>query len=57
MNAAGFEFSRQCMKCKVFLGLDDYAIESQTCENKHVFYSNVHNNVASLLATTMVNIP
>lgn len=43
MNYPSFEFSRQCMKCKIMLDLDDYAIDTKTCENNMFFSSSVLN--------------
>lgn len=34
MNYPGFKFSRQCMKYKTMLDLDDYAIDTKIHEKK-----------------------
>ena len=51
MNYPGFEFSRQCMK----LDLDDYAVDTNTSESKHVFTFQ-ESECGSFTATTMVSI-
>ncbi len=56
MNQTTYEFSRICKKCNCELELDDYAIDTHTCQNKHVFYFKCP-QCADYLATAMANIP
>jgi len=56
MNQASFTFSRICKKCNVDLELDDFAIDTHTCQNKHVFFFKCP-QCADYTATSMANIP
>lgn len=56
MSQANYVFSRICKKCNVELELDDYAIDTHTCQNKHVFFFKCP-QCADYLATAMANIP
>ncbi len=56
MNYENYVFSRVCKKCQCELELDDFAIDTHTCQNKHVFYFKCP-QCADYLATAMANIP
>lgn len=56
MSQASFVFSRICKKCDCALDLDDYAIDTQTCQNKHVFFFKCP-QCGDYNATAMANIP
>ncbi len=56
MNDSGFVFSRICKKCNVELEMDDFAIDTHTCQNKHVFFFKCP-KCADYTATAMANIP
>ncbi len=46
----------ECRKCRVPLTLDTYAIDTVTCQNKHVFLF-VCPQCGDMNATAMANIP
>ena len=52
----GYIFSRICKKCDVELELDDFAIDTHTCQNKHVFFFKCP-QCGDYTATAMANIP
>lgn len=52
----GAHFSRICKKCNVQYALDSYAIDTFTCQNKHVFYFKCP-QCGDFTATAMANIP
>lgn len=54
--SSGFQFSRICRKCNCALELDDFAIDTQTCQNKHVFFFKCP-QCGDYEATAMQNIP
>ncbi len=56
MSQSNFVFSRICKKCNVELELDDFAIDTHTCQNKHVFFFKCP-QCADYTATAMANIP
>jgi len=56
MSYDKYVFSRVCKKCDCALELDDFAIDTHTCQNKHVFYFKCP-QCADYLATAMANIP
>ena len=52
----GAHFSLNCKKCNVPYALDSYAIDTFTCQNKHVFYFKCP-HCGDVTATAMANIP
>lgn len=48
-------FSLECKRCKGHLELDDYAIDTATCQNKHVFFFKC-SGCDDFSATAMANI-
>ncbi len=56
MNQSSYEFPRFCKKCNCDLELDDYAIDTHTCQNKHTFFFKCP-KCADYVATAMSNIP
>lgn len=55
MNS-GYQFSRVCRKCNIDMELDDFAIDTVTCQNKHVFFFKCP-ECGNYEATAMANIP
>jgi len=55
-NSATYVFSRVCKKCKCDLDFDDFAIDTHTCQNKHVFFFKCP-QCSDYNATAMANIP
>ena len=49
-------FSLNCKRCNAHLELDDYAIDTTTCQNKHVFFFKC-TGCDDFSATAMANIP
>ncbi|MDH5765558.1 MAG: hypothetical protein OEZ38_06025 [Gammaproteobacteria bacterium] len=49
-------FSLTCKRCNSQLELDDFAIDTQTCQNKHVFFFKCP-GCDDFSATAMANIP
>ncbi len=56
MSQDNFVFSRICRRCDVELELDDFAIDTHTCQNKHVFFFKCP-ECGDYTATAMQNIP
>ncbi|MDH5485403.1 MAG: hypothetical protein OEY43_09245 [Gammaproteobacteria bacterium] len=56
MTTSSAHPSRICSKCKCALTLDDFAIDTQTCYNKHVFFFTCP-QCSDYSATAMANIP
>lgn len=56
MSQSNYEFSRICKKCDIELELDDFAIDTHTCQNKHVFFFKCP-QCEDYTATAMGNIP
>jgi len=56
MNQPAFTFTRVCKKCNVELELDDFAIDTHTCQNKHTFFFKCP-QCEDYSATAMANIP
>jgi len=49
-------FSLTCKKCDRLYELDSYAIDTHTCQNKHVFFFKCP-QCGGFTATAMANIP
>ena len=49
-------FSLNCKKCDVSYELDSFAIDTHTCQNKHVFFFKCP-QCGDFTATAMANIP
>ena len=56
MSEEKYVYSRICKKCNCTQELDDYAIDTHTCQNKHVFYFKCP-QCSDYNATAMSNIP
>ena len=56
MSQSNYEFNRICKKCDIELELDDFAIDTHTCQNKHVFFFKCP-QCEDYTATAMANIP
>jgi len=56
MSEEKYVYSRICKKCNCAQELDDYAIDTHTCQNKHVFYFKCP-QCSDYNATAMSNIP
>ncbi|MCW8936324.1 MAG: hypothetical protein OQK98_16540 [Gammaproteobacteria bacterium] len=56
MNHDNYEFPRFGKKCNCGPELDDYAIATHICHNKHSFFFR-HPKSADYVATAMSNIP
>ena len=56
MDHANYEFPRYCKKCECDLELDEVAIDTHTCQNKHTFFFKCP-KCADFVATAMSNIP
>ena len=56
MSHEDYEFPRFCKKCNCDLELDDYTIDTFTCQNKHTFFFTCP-KCADYVATAMSNIP
>jgi len=52
----GVPFSLDCKKCNCKLAMDSYAIDTHTCQNKHVFFFKCP-ECGGFSATAMANIP
>ena len=56
MNMPDPAFYLTCSKCKSDLRMEDFALDTQTCQNKHVFFLRCP-ECDAFSATSMNNIP
>lgn len=56
MENPNYDFYLSCSKCKAEMQMEDFALDTQTCQNKHVFFLRCP-ECEQFSATSMNNIP